>query len=238
MTPHLKRGLKNYCPDPDVQKIVVVGCGKSGTNYMAHYFGHMRFALGHEVMGRNGISSWYEVSDQRSKDIQQYYEGHQCLYIHLVRHPLDVIASLWRPEVIRGRRGLQFFHINCPEYDCLTGYDYVAKHWVVWNKKVEENFSEVNPVLLQVEIANRPAAIAYFCDQLGVEYTQDLVDKIRKMSTNTHSKAKKEIPLVKAQGHEIIPTDDLVNHIDPTILAEVRDLANKYHYFDRLISHG
>jgi len=235
MTPRLRKGLQNLSTDPDVQKVVIVGCGRSGTYYMREVMKRFGLHVGHEAMGRNGISSWYEVSDQRSKDIREYFQGHKCYYLHVVRNPFDVIASLWRCEEIPEKHGLKFFRINCPEYNDLKGIDYIAKHWIVWNKKAEENFDI--DFTFQVETIGTPIMVAFLLRLFKDSYSLDDIElytkRIQRVKANTHSKIKEEARKLKSRNLSLICREEIIDRLDPVIYYELKETAKRYGYWSK-----
>lgn len=77
--------------------VLVVGHPKSGTGYMAKLLQAHGLGVGHERMGRNGIASWMfaavttSVPHSFDGSARALFEFHYVL--HVVRHPLPVIAS-------------------------------------------------------------------------------------------------------------------------------------------------
>lgn len=68
-------------------KILVTGCGRSGTGYAAKALQALGLDVGHEHERKNGTSDWRAVAWPLEKVVQ--YD----LVLHQVRHPLKVIAS-------------------------------------------------------------------------------------------------------------------------------------------------
>lgn len=75
---HLKRLIKNPI------HLVIIGCGRSGTAFIGTHLD-----LGHEKLGRNGISAW-----QAAVDINPIYTLKSNDFIlHQVRNPISTISS-------------------------------------------------------------------------------------------------------------------------------------------------
>lgn len=79
-------------------KLLITGCGRSGTMWMSRVLQAQGLDVGHEKMGRDGIASWCLAAgdDIRLPDWHEPVAidpGERWLRIHQVRHPLDVIAS-------------------------------------------------------------------------------------------------------------------------------------------------
>jgi len=75
---HLKRLIKNPI------HLVITGCGRSGTKFISAHLD-----LGHEKLGRNGVSAW-----QATVDLNPIYTLKSDDFIlHQVRHPIPTISS-------------------------------------------------------------------------------------------------------------------------------------------------
>ena len=68
-------------------KILITGCGRSGTGYAAKALQALGLQVGHETEGEHGTSDWHAVTWPGDR-LRQY-----GLILHQVRHPLKVIAS-------------------------------------------------------------------------------------------------------------------------------------------------
>ena len=67
------------------KNIIVLGFPRSGTGYIAKYLQAYEFDVGHEKLGKNGTSDWRLVPG--------YTKKNNDFLIHVVRYPLNVIAS-------------------------------------------------------------------------------------------------------------------------------------------------
>jgi len=79
---------------------LVTGCGRSGTGYMAALLQKLGLDVGHEVVGKDGLVSWYAAYDvvgmvpPHIADWQVKRETFDCVKVlHVVRHPLACISS-------------------------------------------------------------------------------------------------------------------------------------------------
>ena len=64
-------------------KVLITGCGRSGTSYMSSLMRKTGLDMPHEVMGRDGMVGWQQARDTSGFDI----------VLHQVRHPLRAISS-------------------------------------------------------------------------------------------------------------------------------------------------
>lgn len=84
------------------KKLLVTGCGRSGTLYITSCLQKLGLDVRHEepvppngVMGKDGMVSWFMTVDDSNPALgpgRKYYEFEYVL--QLVRHPLKVIASV------------------------------------------------------------------------------------------------------------------------------------------------
>lgn len=134
-------------------KLLITGCGRSGTGYAAKALQAIGLEVGHEEELANGISDWRAVGWPQSK------LGEYDLVLHQVRHPLGTIAS-WHVVTRDAWRGAHdvFPYSLAREgsllYRCMD-------FWVVWNSLAEglcdatyqvERFGEVMPDLLEAHV--------------------------------------------------------------------------------------
>jgi hypothetical protein len=121
---------KNYQRD-----VLVIGCARSGTTYMASVFRKCGYRVGHEYLKRNGACSWEMTVDTEQVPWGHARNGAPFKHIfHQVRHPLKTITSCL------GEPAQSFVFIRkhlleiTPEDSLLTQ---CAKYWYYWNLKAE-----------------------------------------------------------------------------------------------------
>ena len=71
-----------------MKKFLIIGCGRSGTGYMAKLFQSWGYDVGHEVEGKDGTANWYKSYEPVTK-LKEDYEH----VIHIIRNPVDQISS-------------------------------------------------------------------------------------------------------------------------------------------------
>ena len=76
--------------------MLITGCARSGTGAIAKYLGAEGLDIGHESrLGDDGIASWFLAKRSAVPPVgHASTPRHWDRIIHLVRHPLDCIASL------------------------------------------------------------------------------------------------------------------------------------------------
>lgn len=82
-------------------KILIMGHPRSGTGMAAWLFRSCGFDVGHERLGKNGISSWFWAVPDSSPPYGATpvdYEYEPDLVIHLIRKPIDCVSSVTYTE--------------------------------------------------------------------------------------------------------------------------------------------
>jgi len=104
-----------------MKKLLVTGCGRSGTAYTTQLLNAWGVLVGHEKQQKDGCVSWYEMPN-----IKNY-----SIVLHQYRHPLKVIASMQTASAfswnyIYQQSGVQGKN---PIYRS-------AEYWIVWNEMI------------------------------------------------------------------------------------------------------
>lgn len=146
-----------------MRPVIVTGCGRSGTAYVAQVIRATGIDCGHE-RHFNGIdppgpvptdlveSSWLAAPYLHNLPPDSEV-------VHLVRHPLPVIASWLANRSIERRFVRRYLLKHCPQ--ALSGpgpENRVMRYWLEWNQKVER-FATLTVTPLQVE--------TLICEDLG-----------------------------------------------------------------------
>lgn len=119
-----------------MRKILIIGCGRSGTKYIAQVCRRGGIRMGHERPWSGGTASWYATVTNWSDIHQRKIEGYdEALFLHQVRDPLKVISSFQRSDT------------DTWEYVCryapeISGKERrvkrCMKYWKYWNLLAEE----------------------------------------------------------------------------------------------------
>lgn len=117
------------------KRLLITGCGRSGTKYVTHLLRRLGLDVPHERMGADGIASWAMAVDAdavvwgvspRDYDFEHVF--------HQVRDPRQVIASAttFKP------RSWDFIcaHTPVPADDPVVLR--AAKYWYYWNLEAEK----------------------------------------------------------------------------------------------------
>lgn len=182
-------------------RLVVTGCGRSGTVYMCRVLRGQGLNVQHHAMGVDGTVNW-----QAAVRLEKF-KGKDWIIIHQVRYPLHAIGSLTtiKPE----SWALIEKHTTIPATGSLLCR--AAVHWLTWNSMVEHPERPVRQVERCADWL--PELLSMF----GLSLNKKALAKVSK-TTNT-----------RRERYTPITWDDL-DAADSEICARVRDRARKYGY--------
>jgi glycosyltransferase involved in cell wall biosynthesis len=116
-------------------KILITGHARSATGYFSKLMQGAGLDVGHEVVGRNGTSSWLHAFPGGSVswlgDIEPVEFDH---VVHVVRHPLNVIASAQTLRRETWEYMARALEIELPE----DPIDRAMLTWIKWNELIEK----------------------------------------------------------------------------------------------------
>lgn len=153
--------------------LLITGHQRSGTGYMAQLCKAMGMDVGHERPGRDGISSFqYAVDTERvcfhSADLhrgRKHY--HFDRIIHVVRNPLDAIASTaftdmngaieWQANFVRVSLGDPPLHQAIQTY---VGWNLLCEEQADDRVRAEDALTEL-PALLDKTVTGNPPPTNY-----------------------------------------------------------------------------
>lgn len=121
--------------DSSPKKLMITGCGRSGTRYITFILRRLGLNVGHEELDSDGIASWcYAVN----ADVLPWGAPAKNLafehIFHQVRHPLQVI-----PSACSFKDSSWLFicqHIPCSMDEPVLLRS--AKYWYYWNLEAEK----------------------------------------------------------------------------------------------------
>jgi hypothetical protein len=118
--------------------LLVTGCGRSGTTYMATFLEKSGYEILHERLGKEGVVSWPMSVDSLSPWGPLSKQSFQHVF-HQVKHPLPVLTS-WMINLSNlNRDEWVFIRRHVPEIklsDSLIVH--CAKYWYYWNLLAEK----------------------------------------------------------------------------------------------------
>jgi len=231
---------------PFSRKVIVYGCGRSGTRYTSKVLEILGVQASHEKCGADGICSWFIVEKSRSQYLQRHLNGQDVIYLHLVRNPLKVIRSLRQLEVLTAipnaqnrsapRAHLNFFVRSHPQFTHLrrsSPYEYCAQHWVTWNKEAENNFPTTER--FQVEEISTFGGLFRLCNLLDLSFSTDLVVSVKDLGKDDHTlhhNAKKLVNNTDNEAMQELTLEKLEEYLSGNreLFNEVFTMASRYGY--------
>ena len=117
------------------RRLLVSGCGRSGTKYIAFVLQRMGLDVRHERLGRDGISSWTMAvtTEERFYGPPSSAASFKQVF-HQTREPLSVINSC----LSFTDRSWDFICENIPCPRAASPDIRAATYWLLWNEKVEK----------------------------------------------------------------------------------------------------
>ncbi len=141
------------------RRVLITGCGRSGTIYTSTLLGACGLEVPHENnMGKDGIASWLFGAESSTAPWgpapSEYSFEH---IVHLVRNPLSSIPSITTFK----RSAWDYITRQVPIDPSDPLLLRAAKYWLYWNELVEKRAH------LRLRIEEMPGAIATLCDRIG-----------------------------------------------------------------------
>lgn len=192
--------------------ILITGHQRSGTGYMAALCRSLGFAVGHEVVLADGVSSFqYAVgTDTVPFHSCQQNKGRNCwtfdVMIHVVRHPLGVIAS----TAFTDMNGAVEWQSRFIDVDLQASrVRQAVQTYIGWNKMIEPQADVRIPVERAAE--ELPFALRMY---------EGTGDKVRGPVPPTNTNGRKHPPITWAE----------LQREAPDLTPELMDMADRYGY--------
>ncbi|MCE9634050.1 MAG: hypothetical protein K8Q92_07695 [Methylophilales bacterium] len=218
------------------RKLLVTGCGRSGTRYAAMVWQSCGLDIRHErpmppdgLMGADGMASWYMALEESNPppphgpSRANYQFDH---VIHQVRHPLLAIASAAQFIFSHDPRPRIYIMQNVPEIHLkahetkldITSQKFLLamRYWLHWNLLAERSAHRT----IQVEqlLEKIPELLGW----MDIKNTQMNADKIPK-DTNRRSDYLKNETIWTI-------TWEQMSMLEPTLCLAIAQLAERYGY--------
>lgn len=194
---------------PPKQKLLLItGCARSGSHYIAKVLINSGLYAFHEEEGPDGIVSWMHAVDSPfapygppSRDFEYKHIFHQ------VRHPLNSISSITTENYYAWR----FICKYVPEIDINEPFLIrSAKYWYYWNL-----------------LAEKKAELSYRIEDIENAFDQICAIINKKLNRS----ALQSIPNdFQSRHHRKYTWQDLKNVLDSSLFKKIRNLASHYGY--------
>lgn len=207
------------------RRVLVTGCGRSGTNYMAVALRAAGFDVGHEKMGADGVASWFfgpthadqmpkphETTTKIHKDGSRPQDFEFDLVLHQTRHPVLVIPSLVSVYRLTDWR---FVHEHVDINPGLPKLRRAMLYWIRWNR--------------QIEMEWRPSSSRYRIEDIEIEWPRIM----RQLGASGRPFPRDVSRRVNHQGGyrepDVLTADDL-ERAAPDVFQPFTRLAERYGY--------
>ncbi len=216
------------------KKLLIVGCGRSGTLYSAEVFRALGLDILHErdqvsgrtAEGKDGFASWFLTVNDPAPPYGPDRIGCEFeMSIHLVRHPLKVIASFAQFILQTGVKSAEFVERYVP--DLRAGLDsselslqqklvlQASRYWFHWNLMSEQVGRET------IRLEKMREELPRLCDRLNLSYSPAALETVSPR-TNERTLFIKDTPW-------IVEWKDIAE-MDPNLYHNIRQLASRYGY--------
>lgn len=197
----------------ELSRILITGCGRSGTHYTSALLKAMGLDVPHEAVGKDGAASWKHVVSGtfvyigKNRSVEIDSSGFDRI-LHQVRHPLKVIASMQTFSDSTWSYMAKAIELDLGANPVRKG----MQAYVRWNRLIEKSAD------WRFRIEEIKEVFPEFCRQAGIaeQPFPELPKEVR------DSRTKRYRPLAFA---------DLLAE-DESLAAELEDLAGAYGYDD------
>jgi len=128
------------------KRLLIVGCGRSGTMYTARLLNSFGLDIGHERIGPDGAIGWalagsvpFRNHRGEMPDPRAYEWG---TILHQVRNPLDAIASM----MTHHRRVFEYMERELALEPLGPRLRRAARAWLAWNRHCEQLAAWTYPI--------------------------------------------------------------------------------------------
>lgn len=215
------------------KKLLITGCGRSGTLYAAEVWRRLGLDIRHErpiphhgTMGEDGASSWLMAVNDPNPPFGASAADYEFeVTIHQVRHPLKVIASTAQFILAKGELAPNYIERNIPEFrlspeeEVLTERQQLilqaARYWYHWNRLAEAKAT------LTVQLEQFEKALPDLCEMVGIDYQEEALESVAPNTNHRH--------IYLNEALWTVDWDEL-RSLDEELTDRIRSLAANYGY--------
>lgn len=224
---------ENHFKRIEYKDFLCIGHPRCGTKSIAYYLSKMGHNVGHENMGKDGVSSWMLAVEDESYpwgNIKEKFRYYFKNVIHVVRNPFNAIPSIiLENKYSHGNKSYEFrkkhikrvLNIDLPDVDfnnlsLLDETELSIKTFIYWNKICE---------------LCKPETICKIEDISTLQKFNTkniIVDTVNKNSNKLYGKKLYEKPNI---------TTDIYEKINDNLKQELQNFCKKYDYKYLLDKH-
>jgi len=197
-----------------MERILIIGCGRSGTKYTKMLFTLAGLKVGHEKDAENGTVDWHKTCEK---------DPAYGVTLHQVRDPLKVISSC---HTIMGR-SWDFICKNEPKI--IRGEPLLLrcmKYWFYWNQRAQVN------ARWSYRVESLPKVFPKILKEMGAKVPgKKAAQKISSLPKTVHSRSKSDVygPVLTYNG---------LIEAHPVMGGVIKELALAYGYKEESDEEG
>lgn len=201
--------------------ILITGCARSGTKYIAQLLQNLGLDIQHEKMGRDGISSWWFAPKSHLRSKFSFDK-----VFHQVRHPLHQIKSCYQ---LGDRSGVmwRFIRDHAPISSKESKLLQCAKYYYYWNTNIEKEAE----FIFKIEEIDK--VFKKLCKLSGIKHDKEILKSTPRNVNRSFPKSHNLLTLNNIITHDknkALTWEELKSEIGDEWCNKVRTLASKYSY--------
>jgi hypothetical protein len=215
------------------KKLLITGCGRSGTLYSARLFSELGLDILHELdpvspleRGKDGYASWFLAVDdpnppQGPSGCDKDFEH----ILHQVRHPLLVIASFAQFILQKGSKSPEFIEKYIADFKTIAEDSQLnlkqrlilqaALYWYEWNLIALEKATDT------VQLEKFEEELPRLCDMFEIGYSPDIFSRV---SSRTNERK------IYIEEEPWTVSWEELQSLDPVLTEKIRALAVSFGY--------
>ena len=236
MTQGVPRSRRTACR----RRVLVTGCPRSGTRYTTLVLRRLGLDVGHERIGRDGVSSWaLAVDAEQTPWGPSWGDVRFDVVLHQVRHPLDVIDSVETLRPASWKFVSEYAPLDPGQSFPIRG----ALLWCHWNGAAEtraaltyrvEAIAEALPLICEaIDVAHDPLAARDVPTDVNTRTRGRAFHLAEESLIRSGIDPGNRLRGVLARsrvGHRRQLTWSRLHESDPRLCERVRELATTYGY--------
>jgi hypothetical protein len=193
----------------ETKNILVLGCPRSATTYMAELLQALGLDVRHEEMGADGTSSWPMAAWSAQPIWGPSRRSFQFRYIlHVVRHPVPTLASLSRLQP----DSWDYLHEYVLMHRSASLLEQAAQAYIGWNKLIR---AQAPDLIVRAEEADQ--TLAPWLAAKGLIPALDQPPQLPPKNVNS-------------RFHEPLFWQDVRARLPPALFLELYETAKRYAY--------